>query len=74
MPMVRRDIFQWVQDTNTRPIRDQSSAKERGPDHVAGVPNDLYINGPQHGFPPCPEMVKYFESLVSAYGTLSLVI
>jgi transposase InsO family protein len=71
MPMIRTEIFKWVQTTNARPIRDQSSIKERGLEHLPGVPNDLFIDGPQQGFRPCERLSQFFEAKVEAYGTFS---
>ena len=38
MPILRNELFDWVDDHNALPIRPQHERSQ----HVAGVPNDLY--------------------------------
>jgi hypothetical protein len=38
VPLLRQEIFEWVEDHNSKPIRPDHTRNK----HVAGIPNDLY--------------------------------
>ena len=38
VPILRAEVFDWVKDHNSKPIRPDHTRNE----HVAGIPNDLY--------------------------------
>jgi hypothetical protein len=67
MPILRSELFDWVDDHNALPIRPQRERSQ----HVAGVPNDLYrgsASAVKQGFDLDLDLHAELESTVLAYG------
>jgi hypothetical protein len=68
IPIIKAEIFKWVDDRNSHSIRNQSERSYL----ITGVPNDLYRGdvAPVHGFLLDQRMHRIFESRVIDYGKL----
>jgi hypothetical protein len=67
MPLLRSELFDWVEDHNALPIRPQRERSQ----HVAGVPNDLYrgsVDAVKQGFDFDLDLHAELEATVLAYG------
>jgi hypothetical protein len=72
IPIIKAEIFKWVDDWNSHPIRNQSERFNL----VTGVLNDLYRGDiiPAHGFLLDQRMHRIFESRVVDYGKLYILL
>jgi hypothetical protein len=64
MPILRDELNAFVSTWNAHRIRAQPNRSQ----HVAGVPNELYRTGQQHGFVPDNEVLSALESALPEYG------
>ena len=65
MPILRDELNAFVSTWNGHRIRAQSNRSQ----HIAGVPDELYRTGPQHGFLPDDKVLTALESTLPRYGT-----
>jgi hypothetical protein len=67
MPLIRKELAEFVLDKNEYPIRPQKNRAY----HVAGVPNNLYNQEhDQHGVEVIPEVLIEWEAYVDSFGAL----
>jgi hypothetical protein len=67
MPIIRSELQTFVDTHNAHPIRTQRNRAY----HVAGVPNELYIDhARQCGFSLDLDVYNQWEAQVAQYGTL----
>src|SRR5271155_4130630 len=69
IPIIRGEIFNWVADKNTAPIRPQRHRSQ----HVSGIPNDLYRgsdDAPRQGFSFDLNLHAQLETNVAGFGRL----
>jgi len=67
IPIIRGEIFNWVADENTAPIRPQRHRSQ----HVPGIPNDLYRgsdDAPRQGFSFDLNLHAQLETNVAGFG------
>jgi hypothetical protein len=67
IPILRTELFDWVDDHNALPIRPQHERSQ----HVAGVPNNLYrgsVDAVKQGFDLDLDLHTKLEATVLAYG------
>ena len=67
MPILRLEIGEFLLDKNEYRIRQQP---ERGPYHVAGIPNRLYEEESIHGFPTHLPTLQDWEARVDRFGRI----
>jgi hypothetical protein len=65
MPILRGELKSFVSIYNVHRIRAQPKRSH----HVAGVPDELYRTGQQHGVVPNNEVLLALESALPKYGT-----
>jgi hypothetical protein len=66
MPLIRKDLAEFVLDKNEYPIRPQKNRAY----HVPGVPNNLYDQEHnQYGVEVIPEVLAEWEAYVASFGT-----
>ena len=79
LPLIRDEIFQYVNNWNEHTIRPQRNRQN----HVAGVPRKLYeefqekISGDstqqqRHGFPPSKDEIAAWNSVLNNFGKFEL--
>jgi hypothetical protein len=66
MPILRDELKSFVSTHNAHRIRAQPKRSH----HIAGVPDELYRIGQQHGFTPDNEMLSALESALPKYGNI----
>jgi hypothetical protein len=64
MPLLRAEIIDFVDINNEYPIRAQKNSVH----HVSGVPNKLFDDGEQQGFPLHLEALAEWEAKISGFG------
>jgi hypothetical protein len=67
IPIIRGEIFNWVADKNTAPIRPQRHRSQ----HISGIPNDLYRgsdNAPRQGFSFDLNLHAQLKTNVAGFG------
>jgi hypothetical protein len=64
MPILRNELKSFVSTHNAHKIRAQPKRSH----HVAGVPDELYRTGQQHGFMPDDDVLSALESALPEYG------
>ena len=64
MPILQDELKAFVSTWNAHWIRAQPNRLQ----HVAGVPDELYRTGQQHGFTPDNKIFSALESALPEYG------
>ena len=65
MPLLRKELGQFVEDKNAYPIRRQRQRSG----HVHGVPNELYYQeGPRYGFPIDEQILLQWEASLTRFS------
>ena len=64
MPLLRKEVYEFLQDKNDYPTRRQTDQ----PGHIPGPPNKLYEQESDHGFTVHTETLQDWEANVALFS------